>query len=160
MVPRRRLEVRNLHMWPWSCTCQNTMYLVQVPLIWPLWSYKILVTRWFIKGCMNNPRLLTLLIAHRIWFCCQKMCTYISRERQNMHSGDKWGNSHISSITKVSNFWVVSKVHFVKKIKSSVQSAHIMRTWLQFLKYMHFISRNAHRISSVRTAKLAVWEQS
>jgi hypothetical protein len=32
-----------------------------------------------------------------------------------------------------------------------------MRTWLQILKHMHFILKNAHRISSVRTAKLAVW---
>jgi hypothetical protein len=148
-------------------------------------------------------RLLTLLIAHRIFFvarnifCCQKMCTYISREGQNGHSGDKWGNSHISDITEVSNFWVVLKVHFVKKIcakcspsvesvsrgrclrrailmlsiylllnfrnlrraisKLSSLGAHIMLTWLRFLKHTHFISKNAHGISSVRTAKLAVW---
>ena len=44
-----------------------------------------------------------------------------------------------------------------------MQSAHIMRTWLQFLKHTHFsknphhILKNAHGISSVRTAKLAVW---
>jgi hypothetical protein len=91
---------------------------------------------YFVALC--DPRLLTLLIAHRIWFCCQKMRTYISREGQNAHSGDKWGNSHISDITEVSNFWVVLKVHFVKKI----------------LKICAKCSHNAHLTSILKTHTL------
>jgi hypothetical protein len=78
------------------------------------------------------------MIAHRIWFCCQKMCTYISREGQNAHSGNKWGNSHISDITKVSNFWLVLKVYFVKKIK----------------KFCVKCSQNAHLTSNLKTHTL------
>jgi hypothetical protein len=62
----------------------------------------------------------------------------ISQEGQNAHSGNKWGNSHISDITKVSNFWLVLKVYFVKKIK----------------KFCVKCSQNAHLTSNLKTHAL------